>query len=101
MANRPRKKRSRAKRRARQQHAAQEQTHSSSPESAGWRVFLVLVIPMSVVGWFVMLPFYMAEIALAQRCIVALVLGTALSALLTYVCNGVLQRMANKRRIRR
>ncbi len=101
MANKPRKKRSRAKRRARPKHAVQEQTRSSLPESAGWGVFLALVAPMSTAGWFVTQPLLMAETSLGHRCLVALVLGTALSALLTYACNGVLRRLAHKRRIRR
>ena len=101
MANKSRKKRSRATGRAQPKRAVQEQKQSSLPESAGWSVFLALVAPMSIAGWFVMQPVLMAETALVPRCMVALALGTALSALLTYACNGVLRRLAHKRRIRR
>jgi len=98
MANKSRKKSSRAKRRARSQHAVQKPTRRSLPESAGWGLFLALTGPMSVVGWFVMQPYYSADAALAPRCIVALVLGTVLSALLTYAGNSVLHRIARNRR---
>ena len=102
MANKSRKKRSRAKGRAQPKRAVQEQKQSSLPESAGWSVFLALVAPMSIAGWFfVVRPLLMAESPLVQRCMVALALGTALSALLTYACNSVLHRLAHKRRIRR
>jgi len=101
MATKSKRKSSRAKQRARAQHAVQEQTPRSLPESAGWGLFLVLAPPMSVVGWFVMRPYYSADAAFVQRFAVALVLGTVLSALLTYVGNGVLHRIARKRRTRR
>ena len=101
MANKSKKKRSRAKRRGQPKHAVQEQTQSSLPESAGWGVFVALVVPMSIASWFVMRPILMAEKPFAQRCMVALALGIVLSALLTYTCNEVLYRLAHKRRLRR
>ena len=100
MASKSKKKRRRVKRRATTQPASPEPSRSGLPEHAGWGTFLILVLPASVAGWFIINPFYSATVAVVQRCLVAVALGIVLSALLTYVVNRVLQRIGRLRRAR-
>jgi len=101
MASRSRKSRSRTGRSAASRRASSRPTGGMLPESAGWVAFLVLIVPLSLVGGLAMRPHYSEDATLFHQSMVALTLGTVLSGLLTYMLNLLLQSIARMRHKRR
>ena len=94
MAKKPRKKPKGRSRVPKKENAAKTRR---LPEVLGWETFAALLVPCAIGAWYFLRPVFEEDATTVQKSVLALVVGTVASGLITWAANAVWRRVMRVR----